>query len=58
MNLHLHKLDVLKLICAKYNILYDEIKDENNVTVDIVFKDKDVCITWESKGFEVTNKES
>jgi len=55
MNLHLHKLDVLKLICAKYNILYDEIKDENNVTVEIVFKDKDVCITWESKGFEVVN---
>ena len=55
MNLHLHKLDILKLVCDKFNIVYNEIKDENTV-IDIELKDKGVCITWEGKGFEVTGK--
>ena len=55
MNIHLHELDVLILICEKYNIVYDTIKDANNVVVEVTFKNKGICVTWDGKGYEVTN---
>lgn len=57
MNLHLHKYDVLKLICDKYQINYDILKDNIGTIVDIVIKEPGILITWEGTGYEAEIKE-
>ena len=55
MNIHLHRNDILQLIYKKFNIEYDLIKDNNNVVVDVVSRNRDALITWESSNIEVEN---
>uniref|UniRef100_A0A6M3IRU7 Uncharacterized protein n=1 Tax=viral metagenome TaxID=1070528 RepID=A0A6M3IRU7_9ZZZZ len=52
MNLHLSKLEVLKLICDKYDIPYDELKDNSNCVIDMVLKYQGVIITWEGTTYD------
>ena len=47
MNIHLNKNEVLKIICDKFNIPYDVIKDPNNKIVSVELKNPDDLITWE-----------
>ena len=58
MNLHLHKNDVLRLICDKYNLAYDIIQDENATQIHLFMKDPGIIITWEGSRYEIqTQKE-
>ena len=56
MNIHLHKYDILKLICDKYQISYDILKNDIGTTVDIVLKESGTVITWEGTGYETEIK--
>ena len=53
MNLRLNKFEVLKLICDKYNVPYDELRDNKAGLIGIRLKDTGVYISWES--FEQNN---
>lgn len=48
MNLHLNRFEVLKLICDKFHIIYDDVQDENKATIAVILKNPEVVITWES----------
>lgn len=54
MKIHFSKIDILRMICDKYQFKYDEVKDETRV-IDIVLKN-DILITWEGNGFEYEDK--
>ena len=56
MNLHLHKNDILRLLCDKYQIACDIIKDENDTEVYIFIKEPGINITWEGVGYEIETK--
>ena len=56
MNLHLHKNDILRLICDKYSIAYDLLKDVNGFVVDVVIKEPGIFVTWERSNYEIETK--
>lgn len=57
MTLHLSKLKILKIILEKFDIPYDEFRDQNNALIDVRTKDPEILVTWEGSGFQVVPSE-
>ena len=52
MKIHLSKFDIMKLVAEKYDLPYDEIKNDVNQIVSMSFKDSNTSVTWDDNDKE------